>query len=361
MYKVSVVIPIYNVEKYLGELIESLMNQTLANIQIILVDDGSPDNSGKICDEYAQKDERITVIHKKNAGVGAARNDGLKVANGEWIIFCDSDDWLELDALETLVNAAEECGADIALGDANLAYSTKVRKSQLYKESFIADNREKIDRMISAVMSRNYCDNPPAEGPGNGGYGGPWNKLVKRQLIMDNQITFDLTVKGNFDDILYIANVYANASKIVYVNKPVYNYRQLENSIAHSVSFKQNMLEINRAIFEAWQKFMEEYGKDGRYTKPYYANVMRRFKATLGPYFFNAKNPKGFSEQLKELKALMKQEPYASAIRDAEGDKLHNKYDLMVWKAARRNSAMQIYLIYKISIIAKVLRKKKNS
>lgn len=361
MEKVSVIVPIYNVEKYVGELIESLINQTLENIEIILVDDGSPDRSGEICDEYAAKDTRIRVIHKKNEGVGVARNDGLKIANGEWVIFCDSDDWMELDALEQLVIAAERDGADVALGDANLVYGDKVNRNQLYRESFVADTREKIDKMISAVMSRNYCDNPPAEGPGNGGYGGPWNKLVKRQLLIDNGIKFDVRVKGVFDDILYIANTYVHARKIVYINVPVYNYRQLSNSIAHSVSFKANLLEINEAIFNSWNEFMNQYGRDGRYLKPYYANVMRRFKSTLGPYFFNKENPKSFREQLKELKKLMDQEPYASAIKNADGDKLHNKYDQMVWKAAGAHSSFVIFCVYKMSILAKEIRKKKNS
>lgn len=94
MVKFSVVVPVYNVEKYIGFCIESLQKQTLKEIEIILVDDGSPDKSGEICDLYAAKDARIIVIHKKNGGVSAARNDGMDIAKGEYIIFCDSDDWL---------------------------------------------------------------------------------------------------------------------------------------------------------------------------------------------------------------------------------------------------------------------------
>lgn len=356
MAKVSVVVPIYNVEQYLGELIESLIHQTLKDLEIILVDDGSPDNSGAICDEYAAKDARIKVIHKANGGVGAARNDGLKIANGEWIIFCDSDDWLELDALENLVNAAESTGSDIAFGDANLAYGSNVKKNQLYRESFVAADREAIDQLIAAVFSRNYCANPPEAGPGNGGYGGPWNKLVRRQLITDNDISFDVRVRGHFDDILYIVHVYACANKIVYIDKPVYNYRQLSNSIAHSTAFKSGLLDINDAIFNSWQEFMAKYGSDGRYLKPYYANVIRRFKSALGPYFFNKNNPKSFNEQCKELRSLMDSEPYATALREAEPDKLHNSYDRLIWYAARNRSPWQLYLVYQLSTIIKKIK-----
>lgn len=357
MSKLSIVVPVYNVENYVGKLIESLLKQTWKDLEIILVDDGSPDKSGAICDQYAAKDSRIQVIHKKNGGVGAARNDGLKIASGEWIIFCDSDDWLELDALEQLVKAAERSGADIAFGDANLAYGEdNIHTNQLYRQSFVAEGREQIDRLIAAVMSRNYCSDPPEAGPGNGGYGGPWNKLIKRQLIVENQIHFDVRVKGNFDDILFIAYAYAAAKKIAYINVPVYNYRQLETSIAHSTAFKSNILEINAAIFEAWNEFMARYGEDGRYLKPYYANVIRRLKSTLGTYFFNSNNPKSLRKQLSEFKALLHTSPYADAIRNAEADKLHNSYDKMIWKAARRNSPLGVYCIYELSFLAKKLR-----
>ena len=92
---ISVIVPVYNVEKYLNRCVESIMNQTYKNLQIILIDDGSNDRSGKICDEYAEKDKRIEVIHKENAGVSAARNKGLDKAKGEWITFVDADDWIE--------------------------------------------------------------------------------------------------------------------------------------------------------------------------------------------------------------------------------------------------------------------------
>lgn len=113
MSKVSVVVPCYKVEKYLPELIESLQCQTLRDIEVILVDDGSPDRTGRICDEYAAEDERLHVIHKPNGGVSAARNDGMKSAVGEYIIFVDSDDYLPKNALELLYTKAEQTGADI--------------------------------------------------------------------------------------------------------------------------------------------------------------------------------------------------------------------------------------------------------
>ena len=115
MPKVSLVIPMYNVEKYLPECIESAQNQTLKDIEIILVDDGSPDNSGKIADEYAKKDERITVIHQQNKWLGAARNAGLKIAKGEYISCIDADDYLSLDFCEKLYDFSVKHLLDILI------------------------------------------------------------------------------------------------------------------------------------------------------------------------------------------------------------------------------------------------------
>ena len=111
--KVSVIIPVYNVQDFLAKCIESVINQTINDIQIILVDDGATDNSGQICDEYAKKDKRITVIHKQNQGLGFARNTGLDVANGDYIFFLDSDDWILPYSIKELYEIAKQNNADI--------------------------------------------------------------------------------------------------------------------------------------------------------------------------------------------------------------------------------------------------------
>ena len=117
MDKITVIIPVYNVEKYLKEAIEATINQTYKNLEIILVDDGSTDSSGKICDEYAKKDNRIKVIHQENRGMSGARNVGLECATGKYIMFSDSDDTFELNACEKLYNFIEKTNADYVVGN----------------------------------------------------------------------------------------------------------------------------------------------------------------------------------------------------------------------------------------------------
>lgn len=113
---ISIIVPVYNVEKYLPQCVDSLLQQTYPNVEIVLVDDGSPDQSGRICDEYAAKDQRVKVIHQKNQGVSAARNNGMAAASGEWITFVDADDWFDTDACQHLINEAQkQDGCDVVI------------------------------------------------------------------------------------------------------------------------------------------------------------------------------------------------------------------------------------------------------
>lgn len=343
MAAVSVVVPCYKVENYLPELVDSLLSQTLRDLQIILVDDGSPDGTGAICDEYAAKDARVTVIHKANGGVSAARNDGLAAATAPWVIFCDSDDTLPPDALEQLLSRGEETGADVVFGDVELVYSNRTEPAVFYKDEFVTDDREVINKLIQADLYKYYCFAPPAGGPAFG-YGGPWNKLVRRELLTEHQIQFDPSVGGIFDDLIFTAYIFACASRVAYVHAMVYCYRQLEGSITHS--YKENLLEVNQAIFVAWETFMSRYDQDGTFRKPYYANVLRRLKASLGMHFFHKKNRHSFFTQCRQLRRLVKSQPYREALQGLEKDRLKYKYDRLLWMAAKTESGFAIWMVY---------------
>ena len=345
MAKVSVIVPCYKVEDLLPEMVESLLAQTLRDIQIILVDDGSPDRTGQVCDEFAARDSRVEVIHKTNAGVGAARNDGLEIATGEWVIFCDSDDYLLPDALEKALAEGERTGADVVFGDVELVFWDRKVPAVFYKNEFVTDDRQVMDRLIAADFYKYYCFDPPARGAAFG-YGGPWNKLVRRQLLLDHGIRFDLSVRGIFDELLYAACIFAAAERVAYVHVIMYGYRQLDSSITHR--YKADLLDIDRAIFAAWEAFMARYGADGRFRKPYYANVLRRLKASMGQYFFHENNEKSFGAQCRELKALIGSEPYATALRELEPERLKYKYDKLLWQAARTGQPLAVWAVYQL-------------
>lgn len=342
--KVSVIIPVYNVEKYIRSCVNSVLDQTLKDIEVILVDDGSTDSSGEICDELALSDSRVKILHKKNAGVGAARNDGLALAQGDWVIFGDSDDWFEADALEKLCSEGEKNNADVIFGDVNLVESGLKKNVPFYKDEFVTNDETLKTKLISAVFSRAYCYNPPKQGIAFG-YGGPWNKLVRRELLINNDLKFDTSVKGIFDDLIYSAYIFAFAETIAYRHITVYNYRHVVTSITRT--YKPAFPEINMAIFSAWEAFMKKFSYEEALKKPYYANVVRRFCLLMGLYFFNKKNNNSFSSQLKELKRTMKEEPYSSAVKGADSDGFHSKADKLMCKAAKTGSPLLIYLVFK--------------
>lgn len=172
---ISVIVPVYNAEKYLHRCIDSILAQTYSDFELLLIDDGSKDSSGKICDEYAQKDSRVRVFHKENGGVSSARNLGLDNAKGEWITFCDADDYVTFDWLATFSDAISKA-VDLGIQGYYIIDGDKTIKKELLpcQGCFIDDKRG----LIVSLMCQ-------------GVYGYLWVKLFRRQIIEENHIRFD--------------------------------------------------------------------------------------------------------------------------------------------------------------------------
>ena len=229
---ISIIVPIYNVEKYLKRCIDSIINQTYKKLEIILVDDGSKDNSGKICDKYAKKDIRIKVIHKKNEGVSEARNVGLKVSTGEYIGFVDADDYIEPNMYEEMSDNLKENNADIVICDYNTNDREKQRKTKQEKNHKYTNNIEIIskDEACNKLFFDYSCR------------GFLWNKLYKRDILCNagKIILFDKNIKI-LEDLVYNYIIFQNANKIVYNHHPFYNYIQREDSVLNSGYSMANM------------------------------------------------------------------------------------------------------------------------
>lgn len=211
---ISVIVPVYNVEKYLDRCVESIVNQTYTNLEIILVDDGSPDNSPQMCDEWAKKDNRIKVIHKENGGVSSARNKGLDVSTGEYIAFVDSDDYLDLDMYELLIsnsvkNAAEISTCAISRESPNGLIENWGEENPKLK----IKSQEDVLIEISSTLDL-MCIHTG-------------NKIFSRKAISD--IRFDETLIY-CEDILFNYQVALNAKKIACENAPKYHFYYNVNS-----------------------------------------------------------------------------------------------------------------------------------
>lgn len=202
--KVSIIVAIYKSEKFLDKLILSIMNQTYSNIEIILVDDGSPDNSGKICDKYAQQDSRIRVIHKSNGGACEARNRGLEVVTGEFLTIIDGDDWLAPDYVEYLLKMALDTHSDMSLSLNIFTTRDQVQIKKDKVETWTSEN---------AAIAIIYPKIPI----------GPWNKLYKTELIRKNKIDFNVPWSGEGHYFSAMAAQYAN--HVAVGRRKVYNYR----------------------------------------------------------------------------------------------------------------------------------------
>lgn len=215
---ISVIVPVYGVEKYLPKCIESLVKQTFKDIEIVLIDDGSPDSCGKICDEYAEKYEQLVVIHQVNQGVSAARNAGLKIAKGEYIGFVDPDDWVAPEMYESMHSAMKETNADLCIcGYDYYDEHGKVDENRRYiiKENEIITQKE--------VMYR-FSDMPPSIRHG------VWNKIFKKNLLHEQKFKEGL---HSSEDVLFLNEYVQKIQNAVVVHQPYYKNLVRQGSATH--------------------------------------------------------------------------------------------------------------------------------
>ncbi len=235
---ISVIIPVYNVEQYLRQCLDSVTNQTYKKLEIILIDDGSTDNSGKICDEYALKDNRIKVIHQKNAGVSNARNIGLKNTQGEYISFIDSDDTVDTKMYEYLFYVTRGINFDLIKYRYEKIVSDRVIENNLDSTNIkILDTEELINNFVISSISKMG--------------GSVWTSLFKREIIFRNNIFFDEKMR-QAEDYIFFINYILCCKKIVLYNKSLYNYRKNFSSAVQTITYKTFMenLQIKLNLLE---------------------------------------------------------------------------------------------------------------
>ncbi|QQD15378.1 glycosyltransferase family 2 protein [Sphingobacterium sp. UDSM-2020] len=240
---VSVILPCYNVEQYLTRAIESVLNQSYSNFELLVIIDGSPDNSKLIAEEYAKKDDRIKVYEKPNGGLSDARNYGLSRAEGEFVYFMDSDDWIETDLLMDNVKVLENEGLDFVVfgyiqddedATGKVTHSTVVVPKD---RSYHKDNKDlKIDNTLLGLL----------------GYA--WNKVYRRQFLETFSLRFDKGI-SLVEDILFNAQVYTHSSQLRTVDKAYYHYLNRQ-TITLVKTFHQSSFELVKMKIQALDKFL---------------------------------------------------------------------------------------------------------
>ena len=295
MVKVSVIVPIYNAEKYLVRCLDSIVNQTLTDIEIICIDDGSVDNSLKILNSYAQKDSRFKIIIQNNSGQGVARNKGIAKANGEFIGFVDADDYAELNMFECLYNAAKKYNVDCVHANYNVFFT----ENNTFTES-------NLTQAMNTRMGKNiiYYDIPMYISDINANiitlFAGPiWNKVYKTKILKDNNVEFPNCKMQ--EDSCFNVNAHLFFERCVFIEDKLYNYCVTSKSTSTGVS------DVHFNIFDAFQKLKTILVDNDVYLK--YENYYQDYV-----YLMFLIHLPHIPEDLKE-KFILCMKPYLSDIR----------------------------------------------
>lgn len=249
MSLVSIIVPVFKVEKYINRCVESLIHQTIPDIEIILVDDGSPDKCPKICDEWAEKDTRIKVVHKPNGGLSSARNEGLSVATGKYIGFVDSDDDVELDMYEKMVSVAEQEQVDFVMAD----YLRILENGQKYLKTLDIEggryNKEKIRKYIfQNLIMREYIDYGPLLSV--------WHCIYNADFLQKNNLKFDEEVRWSEDNIFSAILGYKADSFYYLKGEGLYHYHQNPGTI--TTSYRKGAWEVYCTMNDHLRDFFEK-------------------------------------------------------------------------------------------------------
>ncbi len=338
MDKISVIMPVYKVEKYLKECMDSVLNQTYKNLEIILVDDGSPDRCGELCDEYAKKDSRIQVIHKKNGGAPAARNDALAIATGEWIAYVDPDDWVETNAFEIALAAAQKEQADIVIFNTYLNQDDGSQSAiQAFPHDFVTNNRKIIYGMQLSALNSGYT--PYSQ---NWSQGFPWDKIYRTSQMRAHNVLWPVNLKAN-DDVVYTIHAFQAARKIAYVDKTLYHYRMNPASIGHK--YTPDRIEIEEKIIDEMLNIQRSYGFDERYSKALYARIVTNTWYNCIRCFFHQDNHESLKEKFKKIDRMLHKEIYKTAFEEVERDHLHDTGARLI-SVFKHPKAIWFYCIY---------------
>ncbi|MBQ9591130.1 MAG: glycosyltransferase family 2 protein [Butyrivibrio sp.] len=253
---VSIVLPVYNVEKYLNRCMESVVNQSYPYLEIIMVDDGSTDSSGKMCDDWAKKDKRVKVIHKKNAGLGLARNTGIENAMGEYICFFDSDDYIEHETIEHLYNAAQKTSAEIV----TFGFKTVDRNEHVTKETIPLPPKEiyEGDEIINVFLPEMISFNP-CTGKAYNLWMSAWASMFSMKLIIDNDWSFVSERKMISEDVYSLLILYANVRKVCVVSEALYNYCENDTNSLTRV-FRKDRYEKQKIFIKGCMEICDQIG-----------------------------------------------------------------------------------------------------
>lgn len=283
--KISIIVPVYNIEQYLNQCIDSILAQTFTDFELLLIDDGSPDNSGQICDEYTSKDSRIKVIHQKNGGVISARKTGVLAAQGEWIFFVDGDDKVEIDGLRVLVKASKlDETLDIIEGSYTWFYPDGTTKQR--------PNRAKDSNPIicdAIIYAKGLYEDDL-------GSRGPWGKIIRKNILLESDALKLPRTITNREDTMMLTAVARKLRKYMLLGTPVYLYRNQfgVSAVSNNLSWKywgdylQYMHDtilkgVEQEWYDVWEVTVEDIFKIAFHGNTSFASIPTYYRKNLVP------------------------------------------------------------------------------
>lgn len=291
--KISIIIPVYNVEKYMNECINSVLSQSFQDIEIILINDGSKDSSGEICNNYKATDPRIHVIHKKNGGASSARNAGIKFSNGKYLMFLDSDDyWNSESLLSNLIESIEKYNPDILMFGYTL-YSEYTKKygPQIYNFDTALVNNAPFEKAFKyLVSSANYSVHAGL-------------KLIRASIIKENKILFKEGIVG--EDIDWMANLILHTESVAAINEHSYIYRRRPGSVTNTMTYK-NYNDLYR-IIKKWTNYINQIEVNAKFKYYYLGYFTFQYYILMGlTWNLKGKTRQEHLRKIKKLKWLTK-------------------------------------------------------
>lgn len=332
--KVSVIVPVYNNEKFLSRCIESIQNQTLKEIEIIIVNDGSNDSTPIICSKFQDKDKRIRIIDKPNEGVSKARNIGIKEASSEYLTFVDSDDWIESTMCEKMYKEASKNNADICCCDLNRVNGKLKRTIYNNASKKVYYKNEIINQLLYNMIA-------PIENESNTILRNACTKMYKTEFIKNNKLEFESTIDIG-EDMLFNIDAFLVANRICFYNKAFYNY--FNNSNSTSQKYKDNQIHVNMILYKNIKDRLEKH------------NILEDARRSLDKELFNAlksvlinecapDNPKKLSEKLLLMNDICKRIKKEKLIYVEDKEKIYKKIEK---KLILNQNIISLYMYYKV-------------
>ncbi len=337
MKSVSVIIPVYNVEKYLPKCLDSVVGQTYKNLEIVCVNDGSPDNSAEILENYAKKDSRIKIITQKNEGLSGARNTGINAATGDYTVFLDSDDWIDTDTVENAVSVAEKNSSDVVMWGYVREFADKSLEKKIFDGDKIFGENEcrEIHRRLAGLTGAELASPENTDAIVTA-----WGKLYKTDIIKKNCLKFTDTKIIGTEDLLFNMYYFGFVTSCAFIDRPFNHYRK-DNESSLTRSCKSQ-------LFAQWSelyKRIRAYIDENRLGEDFYRALDNRIcLSMIGLGLNELCNKVSHGERIKNIKKILSSEQYIRAFAN-----LDFKYFPIHWKIffklCKKRLALGVYVL----------------